>query len=131
MSKLSVEQLEKARQAAQEVIDMLAGRWSDRLSIDHWDFLNDVAAPPAVVKAMADEILNLRRLNAAQHKQRIIDRTRFANVTSATAGMATEELFKQYFLGEFKHEPEGTEEPGRVERPYSQPATHAYGKPIK
>lgn len=131
MSKLSIEQLEKAQQAAQEVIDMLAGKETERLSIDHWDFLNDVAAPPAVVKAMADELLNLRRVKTAQHEQRIIDRTRFASVTSVTAGMDLPSMKQQYFLDEFKPESEAPEEAGRVDRPYSLPATHAYGKPIK
>ena len=84
MSKLSMSDLISARDAAQEVIDSLAGRGEvskddNSGMIQLWDFLNDKAAPPEVVKAMADEIINLRNINADLYRLRVQDRRAFSN----------------------------------------------------
>ena len=85
MSKLNLSALQKASASAAEVIKAIAGE-SDEAHPDDskamcrlWDDLNDCHAPPAVVKAMADELINLRQLNARQRAQRVADRRRYAN----------------------------------------------------
>ena len=79
MSKLSLTDLRKARDAAVDVLDILAGKEGEADLIRNWDFLNDNAAPPAIVKAMADELINIREKNQRLRAQRIADRRRFAN----------------------------------------------------
>ena len=70
MSKLTLEQLVKARNAASEVLTALAGtnddlhRDNSEKMVEAWDALNDRFAPPAIVKAMADELIELRQTQA-------------------------------------------------------------------
>lgn len=85
MSKVSLSKLRDISQSAKEVITALAGTSDDVSQNDSgkmvqlYDHLNDVAAPPAVVKAMADELINLRETNQRMRLQRIADRRRFCN----------------------------------------------------
>lgn len=85
MSKIPLSKLRDISQSAKDVIDALAGKSEDVSPNDSgkmvqlYDHLNDVAAPPSVVKAMADEIINLREMTIRHHQQRIADRRRFAN----------------------------------------------------
>lgn len=79
MSKLKLDELRKARDAAVDVMDVLAGKEGENDLLQKWDFLNDVAAPPAIVKAMADELINLREEKQRAWMQRIADRSRFCN----------------------------------------------------
>lgn len=79
MSKLSLTDLRKARDAAVDVLDILAEKEGEADLLRNWDYLNDNAAPPAVVKAMADELINLREHNQRLRAQRISDRRRFSN----------------------------------------------------
>lgn len=86
MSKVPQDKLQQISKAASDVLLMLAdkhpdhgnfgGRNSEKM-VEFWDFLNDKAAPPAVVKAMADELLELRQHNQRLKQQRILDRRRF------------------------------------------------------
>ena len=85
MSKISLPKLREISQSAKEVIDALAGK-NEYVSqndsakmVQLYDHLNDVAAPPAVVKAMADELINLREINLRLRQQQIADRRRFCN----------------------------------------------------
>jgi hypothetical protein len=79
VSKLKLDELQKARDAAVDVMDILAGKEGQIDLLQKWDFLNDVAAPPSVVKAMADELINLRAQKRRLRIQRIADRSRFAH----------------------------------------------------
>lgn len=79
MSKLKLTELRNARDAAVAVLDILAGKEGEADLLRTWDYLNDNAAPPAVVKAMADELINLREHNQRLLAQRIADRRRFSN----------------------------------------------------
>lgn len=85
MSKIPLSKLRDISQSAKDVIDALAGKSEDVSHNDSgkmvqlYDYLNDVAAPPSVVKAMADEIINLREMTRRHYQQRIADRRRFAN----------------------------------------------------
>jgi len=90
MSKLNLSALQKVSASAAEVIKAVAGE-SDEAHPDDskamcrlWDDLNDCHAPPAVVKAMADELINLRQQNQRLRAQRIADRRRYANLTPET-----------------------------------------------
>lgn len=90
MSKLPIEKLQNVSAAAKDVIDTLAGNGDYSASDDSnmvrlYDYLNDVAAPPAVVKAMADELINLRLINESLKRQRIADRRAFSNPKSELA----------------------------------------------
>lgn len=84
MSKIPLEKLRRISESAKDVIDALAGdedvsrNDSDGI-VRLYDYLNDVAAPPSAVKAMADELINLRQTNQMLQRQRIADRRRFAN----------------------------------------------------
>jgi hypothetical protein len=85
MSKISLPKLREISQSAKEVIDALADK-NENVSqndsgkmVQLYDYLNDVAAPPAVVKAMADELINLREINLRLRQQQIADRRRFCN----------------------------------------------------
>ena len=49
-----------------------------------YDWLNDVAAPPEIVKAMADELINLRQTKQRQYAQRILDRRSVSSILSVT-----------------------------------------------
>lgn len=85
MSKLSLAILQSASDSAGEVIAALAGENDDahpdnsRKMCELWDNLNDRHAPPCVVKAMADELINIRVTNQKLRAQRIADRRRFSN----------------------------------------------------
>ncbi|WP_313824024.1 hypothetical protein [Leclercia sp.] len=85
MSKITLSKLRDVSQSAKDVIDALAGENEDVNQNDTgkmvqlYDYLNDVAAPPSVVKAMADELINLRETNQRLRQQRIADRRRFSN----------------------------------------------------
>lgn len=93
MSKLSLDKLQRVSNAAKDVILTLADKHSDHGKSDDkmvelWDHLNDKAAPPEVVKAMADELIALRKHNQAIKQQRILDRRRFATGTVTMPGNA-------------------------------------------
>lgn len=85
MSKINLSKLLDVSQSAKDVIDALADKNEDVSKNDSskmvqlYDYLNDVAAPPEVVKAMADELINLRETNQRLQQQRITDRRRFSN----------------------------------------------------
>lgn len=87
MSKLDLTALEKVSACAAEVMLAISGKHEEISKNDStkmcslWDDLNDVHAPPQVVKAMADELINLRKHNQMLRAQRITDRRRFANPT--------------------------------------------------
>lgn len=78
MSKLKLTELRNARDAAVAVLDILAGKEGEADLLRNWNYLNDNAAPPAVVKAMADELINLREQNHHLRALRIADRRRFS-----------------------------------------------------
>ncbi|MCS3605282.1 hypothetical protein [Erwinia rhapontici] len=89
MSKISLKSLHEISSAAKSVIDALAGN-NDEVHpgnsggmCELYDQLNDQYAPPAVVKSMADEIINLREINARFHAERVADRRRFSNPVPA------------------------------------------------
>lgn len=72
MSNLTMQQLKDIIDAAQDVLLMLEDKHPDHGNhdgcnsakmVDFWDHLNDKAAPPGVVKAMAEELLHYRRQN--------------------------------------------------------------------
>lgn len=93
MSKLNLSVLLEVSASADDVIKAIAGK-SDDVHPDNstaicrlYDDLNDRHAPPAIVKAMADELINLRQLNRIRQAQRIIDRRRF--VDSAVTSQIT------------------------------------------
>lgn len=66
MSKLSLSDLKSISESAKEVMLAIAGNHEEvspnnsRKMCELWDDLNDRYAPPAVVKSMADELINLR-----------------------------------------------------------------------
>lgn len=68
MSKLSLSDLKAISESAHEVILAIAGNHDEfhpnnsEKMCELWDDLNDRHAPPAVVKSMADELINLRAL---------------------------------------------------------------------
>lgn len=90
MSKIPLSKLRDISQSAKDVITALAGTNDDVSQSDSgkmvqlYDHLNDVSAPPAVVKAMADELINLREHNQRLRAQRIADRRRFSNTSPET-----------------------------------------------
>lgn len=80
MSKLTLSVLQAISDSAGEVIKAVVGK-SERAHpadseamIRLWDDLNDRHAPPAVVKAMADELINLRQRSHEWTAQRIRER---------------------------------------------------------
>lgn len=85
MSKIPLSKLRDISKSAKDVIDALADKNEDVSKNDSgkmvqlYDYLNDVAAPPAVVKAMADELINLREINLRLRQQQLADRRRFSN----------------------------------------------------
>ncbi len=85
MSKLNLGKLQAISSCAAEVLSALSGD-HEEIHKDNstrmcslWDALNDHHAPPEIVKAMADELINLRNLKQMQRSQRIADRRRFSN----------------------------------------------------
>ncbi|ORM64508.1 hypothetical protein PRCB_16375 [Pantoea rodasii] len=85
MSKVKFSALQDISSSAAEVLLAIAGKHEDVSKNDStemcrlWDNLNDHSAPPAVVKSMADELINLRKQNQRLLAQRIADRRRFSN----------------------------------------------------
>lgn len=97
MSKLSLDKLQKVSNAAKDVILTLADKYpdhgkSDDKMVELWDHLNDKAAPPEVVKAMADELIALRKHNQTIKQQRVLDRRRFATGTASIPGNVVIEM---------------------------------------
>ena len=85
MSKVPLSKLRDVSKAAKDVIDSGSDRGvvspnDSSGMVQLYDWLNDVAAPPEIVKAMADELINLRQEKQRQYAQRILDRRRFANL---------------------------------------------------
>ena len=70
MSKISSSKLTDISQAASELILAISGkhpdirRDDDRKIVPMYDALNDDHAHPAIVKAMADDLLNCRQLSS-------------------------------------------------------------------
>lgn len=83
MSKLKLKTLQDVSACAAEVLAAIAGNHADVNKSNStemcrlWDNLNDHLAPPEVVKSMADELINLRKMNQRLLAQRIADRRRF------------------------------------------------------
>lgn len=98
MSKIPLSKPRDIRQSAKDVLDAIAGDHEEvhpnnsTEMVRLWDDLSDRYAPPEVVKAMAEELINLRQVKQRQYAQRIIDRRRFSNPDPALVIRLSDEI---------------------------------------
>lgn len=104
MSKISSSKLTEVSKAASDVILLLADKHPDHGNfagcnsakmVEFWDLLNDKAAPPAVVKAMADDLLNCRHVKActlSESDSKIIAIARLRGIAPASSAVTAAQL---------------------------------------